>query len=122
MISGDNAYDIAIPHQITSGPGFITSQSILTWNDVPCVNPDKPWWNQTINETINILGQQYYMAGYVTMPTPFCMFVNKAILADHGFDDMYKTVREGKWTIDKLIERQQHAQFHVRMRHSLRAD
>ena len=104
VISGDNAYDIAIPHQITSGPGFITSQSILTWNDVPYVNPDKPWWNQTINETISILGQQYYMAGYVTMPTPFCMFVNKAMLADHGFDDMYKTVREGKWTIDKLIE------------------
>ena len=44
------------------------------------------------------------MAGYVTMPTPFCMFVNKAMLADHGFDDMYHTVREGKWTIDKLIE------------------
>lgn len=104
VLSGDNAYDIAIPHQITSGPGFITSHSILPWNNVPYVNPDKPWWNQTINETINILGQQYYMAGYVTMPTPFCMFVNKDLAADNNLGDIYQIVREGKWTLDVLKE------------------
>lgn len=104
VLSGDNSYDIAIPHQITSGPGFITSHSILTWNDIPYVNPDKPWWNQTINETISILGQQYYMAGYVTMPTPFCMFVNKDLAADNNVGDIYQMVRDKKWTLDKLKE------------------
>ena len=100
--SGDNSYDIAVPHQITSGPGFITSKSILTWNDVPYVNAEKPWWNQTINETINILGQQYYMAGYVTMPTPFCMFINKDLAANYNLGDIYQIVRDKKWTMDKL--------------------
>lgn len=104
VLSGDNSYDIAIPHQITSGPGFITSHSILTWNDVPYVNPDKPWWNQTINETINILGQQYYMAGYITMPTPFCMFFNKGLAVDSNVGDLYQMVRDKQWTLDKLKE------------------
>ena len=104
VASGDNAYDIAVPHQIKSGPGFIMSHSILPWNDVPYVNADKPWWNQSINETINILGQQYYMAGYVTMPTPFAMFINKDLAAANNLGDIYQIVRDKKWTLDALKE------------------
>lgn len=102
VVAGDNSYDIAIPHQIISGTGFITSHSILTWNDVPYVNTEKPWWNQTINTTTNILGQQYYMAGYVTMPTPFCMFINKDLAANYNLGDIYQVVRDKKWTMDVL--------------------
>lgn len=104
VTAGDDAYDIAIPHQITSGPGFITSHMILDWNEVPYINYEKPWWNQRINETINILGKQYYIAGYITMPTPFAMFVNKSYVTDYGFEDPYALVREKRWTFDKLTE------------------
>ena len=104
VTAGDDAYDIAIPHQITSGPGFITSNLILDWNTIPYINMEKPWWNQRINETINIMNKQFYIAGYVTMPTPFCMFVNKDYMADYGFGDIYSIVREKKWTFDKLTE------------------
>jgi len=102
VTAGDNAYDLAVPHQITSGPGFITGHCIADWNDVPYVNPEKPWWNQSINETISIKGTQFYMAGYITMPTPFCMFINKDYITNYGFDDIYATVREGKWTFDRM--------------------
>lgn len=104
VMSGDHAYDIAIPHQIQSGPGFITGNYIRSWNDVPYIDASQPWWNQSINETIEILGQQYYIAGYITMPTPFCMYANKGLLTDYGYDDIYGLVREGAWTIDKLAE------------------
>ncbi len=104
VTAGDHAYDIAIPHQIYSGPGLITANLILPWNDVPYINAEKPWWNQSINKTINILGKQYYMAGYITLPTPFCMFANKGLLLDYGYDDIYSYVREGTWTFDKLSE------------------
>jgi hypothetical protein len=102
VISGDNAYDIAIPHQITSGPGFITGHCIADWKNVPYVNPEQPWWNQSINETISIKGTQFYLAGYITMPTPFCMFINRAFITDYGFDDIYATVKEGKWVFDRM--------------------
>lgn len=104
VTAGDDAYDIAIPHQITSGPGFITSHMILDWNEVPYINYEKPWWNQRINETINIMGKQYYIAGYITMPTPFAMFVNKAYVDDYGFENPYDLVKEKRWTFDKLTE------------------
>ncbi|MBE6614868.1 MAG: hypothetical protein E7631_06155 [Ruminococcaceae bacterium] len=104
VTAGDDAYDIAIPHQITSGPGFITSNLILDWNTVPYINMEKPWWNQRINETINIMNKQFYIAGYISMPAPFCMFVNKAYMEDYGYGDIYSIVREKKWTFDMLTE------------------
>jgi len=104
VTAGDDAYDIAIPHQITSGPGFITSHMILDWNDVPYIDYSQPWWNQRINETINIMNKQFYIAGYITMPTPFAMFVNKAYVTDYGFEDIYGLVKEYRWTFDKLTE------------------
>lgn len=104
VTAGDDAYDLAIPHQITSGPGLITDNMILDWNDVPYINYEKPWWNQRINETINILDKQYYIAGYITMPTPFAMFVNKSYVTDYGFEDIYGLVKDYRWTLDKLTE------------------
>ena len=104
VMAGDHAYDIAIPHQIQSGPGFINGNVIRPWNDVPYIDATQPWWNQTINETIRILDQQYYIAGYITMPTPFCMYANKGLLADYGYGDIYGLVKEGTWTLDKLAE------------------
>ncbi|MBO5256268.1 MAG: extracellular solute-binding protein [Clostridia bacterium] len=104
VMAGDHAYDIAIPHQIQSGPGFINGDVIRPWNDVPYIDATRPWWNQTINETIRILDQQYNIAGYITMPTPFCMYANKGLLADYGYEDIYGIVKEGTWTLDKLAE------------------
>lgn len=104
VMAGDAACDIAIPHQITSGPGFITSHCIADWNSVPTVDLSKPWWNQTIDKTINILGHQYYIAGQLTMPDPFCMFFNKAYVANYGLSDIYTMVDEHRFTLDALLD------------------
>lgn len=102
VMVNDHAYDIAVPHQIQSGPTFILNHWIIPWNDVPYINTEKPWWNQENNEAIRILDQQYYLTGYITMPTPFCMFVNNDMLAANGYESMYQTVRDGRWTLDLL--------------------
>jgi len=102
--SGDDAYDIAIPHMIKSCPSFITQNLLLDWNTVEYINQQKPWWNQTINETISILGKQFYIAGYITIPVPFGMLINKDMAENFGYGDIYNTVREKKWTLDKLAE------------------
>ncbi len=104
VMAADHTCDIAVPHQIQSGPSFITRNVVRPWNDVPYIDASQPWWNQSCNETLRILGQQYYMTGYITMPTPFCMFANKELLTDYGYSDIYETVREGTWTLDRLSE------------------
>lgn len=102
VLSGEDAYDIIIPHQIQSGPGFINQHIITDWNDIPYIDTEKPWWNQSINETINILGKQFYIAGSITVPSPFCLFFNKQYVDDFNLDDIYTTVNEGRWTLDYM--------------------
>lgn len=102
--AGDDAYDCAVLHQITAGPGLITAHALLDWNEVPYIQLEKPWWNQTINKTINIDGKQFYIAGYVTLPTPFCMFVNKKMMDDYDYEDIYTTVLDHRWTLDLLSQ------------------
>lgn len=102
VLAGEDAYDIIIPHQIVSGPGFINQHIITDWNDITYIDTEKPWWNQTINETINILGKQFYLAGAITVPSPFCLFFNKQYVADYNLENIYAVVREGRWTLDYM--------------------
>ncbi|MBQ7719347.1 MAG: hypothetical protein IJT56_02085 [Clostridia bacterium] len=102
--AGENTVDLCIPHQITSGVGFVTGHFIRNWNDVPYIDLSKPWWNSQINETLQIMGKQYYIAGSVTNPQPFCMLYNKTMAQNYALPDMYAEVRDGKWDIDDLRE------------------
>ncbi len=104
IMASDNAFDIAMPHQIGGGFALITNHMVIDWNEVPYVDLTKPWWNQRINETLNIQDHQFYIAGHISLPSPFCFFFNKQFVEDYNFEDMYTLVREGRWTIDKMLE------------------
>ncbi len=105
VLAQDNAFDIAMPHQIGGGPTLILQGLVMDWNDVPYINLDQPWWNQRINETIEIMDHQFYIAGQISLPSPFCMYYNKQYVEDYPeIEDMYTLVNEGRWTIDKLLE------------------
>lgn len=72
----------------------------MDWNNIKYINTEKPWWNQTIIDTINIMGKQYYLAGYITNPVPFCLMYNKQFVTDYSFENLYDVINEGKWTLD----------------------
>ncbi len=103
VLSGDKAYDLFIPHQINSAPSLVNDHLVADWNDVPYINLEQPWWNQRINETLNLAGHQFYMTGFITLPAPKCMFFNKDFVEDYQFEDLYAVVREGRWTIDYMM-------------------
>lgn len=104
VLAGDDSYDLAVIHSIQGGPTLITEHVLLDWNDIEGINMTKPWWNQQINETLNIADRQYYIAGYISNPSPFCMFYNPALGAQFDFEDIYTVVNEGRWTLDYLMQ------------------
>lgn len=104
VMAGESAYDLAVIHQIQGGPTLITEHMILDWNDIPYIQTEKPWWNRRINETVSIEGHQYYIAGYITRPSPFCMFYNPALAAVYDLEDIFGVVEEGRWTLDYLLD------------------
>ncbi|MBQ7982042.1 MAG: hypothetical protein IJ302_00610 [Clostridia bacterium] len=104
VLAGDDEYDLAVIHSITGGPTLITEHILLDWNNIEGINLTKPWWNQQINETLNIAERQYYIAGYISNPSPFCMFYNPFLAAQFDFEDIYTVVNEGRWTLDYLMQ------------------
>lgn len=104
VLAGDDAYALTVIHSITGAPPLITDHVVLDWNEIPGIDLSKPWWNQQINTTLNIAEKQFYIAGYITNPSPFCMFYNPALGQQFDFEEIYTVVREGRWTVDYLTE------------------
>ncbi|MHC1696260.1 MAG: hypothetical protein AB9835_13535 [Eubacteriales bacterium] len=106
VLAGDNAYDLLIPHIITSAPTFLLEHLIYDWNDIPYVDFSKPWWNKSIIETTKIKGHQYFASSDLNLATfaPFCMIYNKQYVENYSLEDLYTVVREGRWTIDYILD------------------
>lgn len=104
VLADDDEYDVAVVHSIMGGPTLITNHVLLDWNDIDGINLAKPWWNRQINETLNIADRQYYIAGYISNPSPMCMFYNPELGAQFDLEDIYTVVNEGRWTLDYLTQ------------------
>ncbi len=99
-------YDMCIINTYTAAP-LATSGYLFDLSKLPNVDLTKPWWDQTINEGINIKGSIYFTCGDISTSVFDFMYAtifNKNIYAEKVTDgtDVYKLVEEGKWTLDEL--------------------
>ena len=70
----------------------------------------KPWWNQTLVNELTAFGALYFLAGDALISNTaqgYCLFFNKDMFNERfpedKADNLYATVKDGTWTIDKLI-------------------
>ena len=68
----------------------------------------KPWWPQQLVETVSFgNGAYYFISGDMSTKVLWMMhlmYINKDMFSQLQIELPYQTVREGKWTIDKLLE------------------
>ncbi len=85
----------------------------LTQNllDLKYINFEKPWWPASLTDTATVNGKLYFTSGDISTNMLYMMyatFFNKGMLVEEHPDmtvsDLYNTVKNGQWTIDKLIE------------------
>ena len=43
------------------------------------------------------------MSCVTTLPAPITVFFNKQLVEDYALGDLYALVRDGQWTLDRLI-------------------
>jgi ABC-type glycerol-3-phosphate transport system substrate-binding protein len=89
--------------------GISALQNVFyNWNDVPNIDFDKPWWNETAINELRVQGVSFLAFSDMLISSydnTNAMLFNKKLYADLGLtDNLYDVVREGKWTIDKLYE------------------
>lgn len=108
VMSGENTYQLVLTHPIGGVQAMVTEDILYDFNDFTYVDLSKDWWNIEANDNLEIGGKQYFAVSDYLIPDPNCILVNLDLLEQYKLDNPYDIVREGKWTVDKMIEMMQH--------------
>ena len=106
VMAGDKAYDLVAGYASTI-PEVVTKGILLDWNTVPYIDMSQPWWSEQVKDVFTINGKMFLTTGDYSLSlwdNMFAFLFNKQVAEDHDVGDLYETVREGKWTLDKLQE------------------
>ena len=108
VTSGSDEYEIVGMYDFLSyNP--INAKAIFNWMEVPNLDLSQPWHNKLANEGATINGRLFTICSDLSITSMLythAIFFNAPLLSDYGYstEDMYTLVKEGKWTIDKMIE------------------
>ena len=103
--AGDDTYDAVLIFN-NNVPGVVTGNLLMEVSDLPYIDLDKPWWDPGVN-SMSVVNKQYLLAGDLLIldnEATNAMIFNKDLMANLGMDLPYQSVKDGKWTFDKMIE------------------
>ena len=105
IMAGDNAYDMfTIALQTHTAP-LAQEGLLLDLRNVPYVDLVKPWWDQRANEQLSIGNRLFFTISDLLIIDKDALFIflfNKDVQREHGLDDPYQLVRDGRWTVDTM--------------------
>ncbi len=100
-------FDIAMPFMTTAGP-LITEDifyDLFEFSDI--IRFGEPYWDKNAVDSLS-LGNKLFIAtgdfSVNTIDVTHCMIFNQDVVAQKGLENPYTLVKEGKWTIDKMLE------------------
>ena len=80
--------------------------TVVPVHKLPYLDITQPWYAHDVNSQISIAGK-YFLAYSDECLNMFevtsCVMVNKDLVKNLGFEDMYKLVGENKWTVDRFF-------------------
>ena len=102
--AGDSSYDMAVTHCINGLQGLLTGNLIYDWNKIPYVDLTKPYWNQSILETLTVYGKTPFAASDLLIADPNVIWFNNDIATDRNIGNIHDLVLSGTWTVDRMIQ------------------
>ncbi len=107
VAAGSDEYDIIANHLGQLSP-LILQGMFQNMYDLPYIDWDQPWWNQSYNDTVTIDGKRYACAGELSLSMImgiYATFFNKQLWDKYYSDeDLYEIVKSGDWTLDRMTE------------------
>ncbi|MBE6611115.1 MAG: hypothetical protein E7632_01370 [Ruminococcaceae bacterium] len=108
FLAGDKMAELIITRASSAMPQLGADHMLHDLNALPHMELDQPWWSGLMNENLALKGKLYFTTGDISpsMYQSQCvMLVNTNLLDKYNIDtDYYALVREGKWTLDQVIE------------------
>ena len=109
IVGGSEAtrFHLAMPRMMEA-QAIVASNGIYDIANSEYIDLDKSYYNQTAREVYSIKGYTLFAAGdfsFLDEQTSYLIYYNEAMTGTDTFaefPDLYKMVREGKWTIDQM--------------------
>lgn len=106
VAAGGGSFDLVLGYQAYMCSTGL-AEYLNNFYDVPAIDLNATYYYHDIIDEITINNKLLYLVGDYTLTVwkhLFVYFFNKQIAADYKLPDLYQLVRDGAWTIDKLIE------------------
>ncbi len=104
ILAGDDSFDLLVQHVVQLG-AMSLENVFYNWYDIPNVDFSHDWWSPSVQNDLTYKGTTFVAIGDLllnTMGNAYCVFFDKTQAAECGISDLYQTVRDGKWTFDRL--------------------
>lgn len=104
VMSGDDSFDMAALF-VSNMYSLISNGYCHKLSDLEYVDIEKPYWNTDLINASAVCGDSFFLMGdigYLWRDGVWCMCYNKRIYEQFGYNDIYSTIREGKWTLELL--------------------
>ena len=104
--AGSDEYDIIEPYMDTAFQ-MAGNEMLLDCLSMPWLELSQPWWDRNILRDLALYGRLYAISGDISMfddDLSYIVYYNKALARQYELGDFYDYVRDGSWTVDKMIE------------------
>lgn len=106
IMAGDSTFDI-IAGWSARIPSLSLEKLFLNLHEVKYIDMEQPWWVQTLITDLDLGGTLNFLTGDIALTlldAAYVVYFNKGIQNNYNVTDLYQTVFDKKWTIDKLAE------------------
>ena len=103
--AGDDAYDMVNLYK-GSAMALAAEGRFMNFHDLPNVDFFAPWWSSHCVDGLGVQGKLYNMSGSILISEiddTLAMIFNKKLATDYEVEDVYSLVKQGSWTLDKMI-------------------
>ena len=106
VIAGDGANDIVAGYSM-SGATLANNRLLIDLTGLDYIDFEKPWWPESLIKEATCGGKLYFCSGDISTNMIYYLYsiyFNKTLVQNYDIENLYDLVREGKWTLDKMIE------------------
>ena len=103
---GDRAYDMLYPN-LENGSKLANSGALRDLSTMDNMDFKAPWWYGYFIDSAKIGGKIFQAPSHTNISmvaSMMCVIFNKNLAEEYGMDNVYDLVRDGNWTMEKMIE------------------
>lgn len=105
VLSGLNDYDLLTSTHLNLGQ-LLVAGYFISWNNIPYINLDRPWYVESANETYSIGDKYMLLFGEFlesNVQNSWVMVYNMRMTENYGITGLYEVVDNGTWTYDYFL-------------------